>query len=60
MRIVKSAGLRRQELLDIALKLFATRGYDETSVNDVIEAAGLSKGAFYHHFSSKEDLMKAL
>jgi len=60
MRIVKSAIVRKQEVLDAAMHLFATRGYDNTSINDVIAAIGISKGAFYHHFASKEDLVEAL
>ena len=59
-RIVKNPDLRRTELLDIAQELFLTRGYDAATVNDVIERAGLSKGAFYHYFSSKEALLEAL
>lgn len=60
MRIVKSAEVRKQELLDCAIGLFATRGYEETSINQIISALGISKGAFYHHYSSKEDLIEAL
>ena len=60
MRIVKTAVVRRQELLDTAMRLFASKGYEQTSINDVIAAVGVSKGAFYHHFSSKEELMEAL
>jgi AcrR family transcriptional regulator len=60
MRIVKTAIVRKQELLDTAMHLFATKGYDETSVSDVIAAIGVSKGAFYHHYASKEDLLEAL
>jgi AcrR family transcriptional regulator len=51
---------RRRELLDHAQALFFERGYDDTSVNDVIARAGISKGAFYHHFPSKESLLEAL
>jgi AcrR family transcriptional regulator len=40
--------------------LFLSKGYERTTINDVIEAAGLSKGAFYHHFSAKEDLLEAI
>jgi AcrR family transcriptional regulator len=51
---------RRSELVAIAGALFAERGYEETTVEDIISVAGLSKGAFYHHFRSKEDLLDAL
>jgi len=60
MRIVKSAEIRRQEVLDCAVRLFARHGYEETSVNQIIAELGISKGAFYHHFTSKEDLVEAL
>lgn len=60
MRIVKTAEVRKQEVLAVAMRLFATQGYEETSINQIIEALGISKGAFYHHYSSKEDLVEAL
>ncbi|MDB5483111.1 MAG: TetR family transcriptional regulator [Caulobacteraceae bacterium] len=59
-RVVKAAALRRLELTDLAQRLFLERGYERTTVNDVIEAAGVSKGAFYHHFRAKEDLLEAI
>jgi len=52
--------MRRQEILQAAMGLFLVRGYDGTSVNDILEATGLSKGAFYHHFESKTDVLEAL
>jgi AcrR family transcriptional regulator len=59
-RIVKHPEVRRNELLDCASRLFLERGYDATTVNDVIACAAISKGAFYHHFASKEALLEAL
>lgn len=59
-RIVKPAPARRDELLDAAQRLFGRRGYDATSVNHIIAELGVSKGAFYHYFASKEDLVEAL
>ncbi|RAZ84569.1 TetR/AcrR family transcriptional regulator [Mesorhizobium hawassense] len=59
-RIIKHPELRREELLDHAQALFLTHGYDRASLNDVIAAAGVSKGAFYHYFASKEALLEAL
>src|SRR5580704_16287249 len=60
VRVLKAPAVRRAELLDCAQRLFLTRGYEQTTVNDVIAATGLSKGAFYHHFRSKEDLLEAI
>ncbi|AZO29884.1 MULTISPECIES: TetR/AcrR family transcriptional regulator [Mesorhizobium] len=59
-RVIKHPELRREELLDQAQALFLTHGYDKASLNDVIAAAGISKGAFYHYFPSKEALLEAL
>ncbi len=59
-RVVKLRDVRRSELLDCAQKLFLERGYERTTINDVIDEAGVSKGGFYHHFKAKEDLLEAL
>ena len=47
----------RDRVLDVATALFAEQGYDATSVAQVIERAGLTKGGFYHHFASKDALL---
>jgi AcrR family transcriptional regulator len=59
-RVIKAPAIRRAELIDCAQALFLSKGYERTTINDVIEAAGLSKGAFYHHFTAKEDLLEAV
>jgi TetR/AcrR family transcriptional repressor of nem operon len=46
----------RQRILDAALDQFHLRGYNGTSVQDLVDAAGAPKGTFYNHFSSKQDL----
>lgn len=51
---------KRQQLLGEAEKLFCLRGYDRTSVQDILAAAGISKGGFYHHFESKDEVLTAL
>ena len=50
----------RRELLDAAARVFAERGYHVTSVDQVAEAAGFTKGAVYSNFTSKEELFLAL
>jgi len=50
----------RDLMLDAAYRLFASQGYGQTSVDGIIAEAGASKGAFYHHFASKEELFRAL
>jgi TetR/AcrR family transcriptional regulator, cholesterol catabolism regulator len=59
-RVIKHPDIRRAELLDRALTLFVERGYDNVSLNDLIADAGVSKGAFYHWFPSKDALIAAL
>jgi TetR/AcrR family transcriptional repressor of nem operon len=49
----------RSNLLDAALSVIRTKGYTATTVDDICTKASLSKGAFFHHFSSKEDLAVA-
>lgn len=59
-RVIKPAQVRRAEILDAAFAMFIERGFDHTSLNEIISEAGLSKGMFYHHFQSKEALLEAL
>ena len=44
-----------EKILDAAAALFAEKGYQSTTLQDIIDATGLSKGAVYHHFRSKEE-----
>jgi AcrR family transcriptional regulator len=55
-----TASARREQLLDVALGVFARNGYHDTSMNDVAEAAGVTKPVLYQHFDSKRDLYQAL
>jgi AcrR family transcriptional regulator len=59
-RVIKHPDVRRSEILDQALALFLSHGYDHISLNDIIAQAGISKGVFYHYFLSKEALLVAL
>lgn len=52
--------MRRQRLVDAAWRRLATSGYHETTVDDVCDEAGVSKGAFYGYFPTKQDLFLAL
>ncbi|MBR3532769.1 MAG: TetR/AcrR family transcriptional regulator [Clostridiales bacterium] len=49
---------RKQELLQIAYRMFITRGYENTSVDEIIEEAGIAKGTYYYHFPSKEQTLE--
>jgi AcrR family transcriptional regulator len=52
-----TAGTRREELLAIAARLFAERGFRNTTVRDIADAAGILSGSLYHHFDSKESMV---
>jgi len=53
-------GVRRDAFLDVAQRLVETKGYEAMSVQDVLEALEVSKGAFYHYFDSKQALLEAV
>src|SRR5579862_8005947 len=50
----------REQLIEVATGLFAERGYEETSIDAVLAAAGVSRGALYHHFAGKDALFEAV
>lgn len=58
--VKKSSEQWKKEILDAAQKLFMSKGYEETAVSDIMEAAGGAKGMFYRFFQSKEEVMHAL
>lgn len=57
-RISKPPEVRRQELLDTAMELFAQKGYEETSMGDIARAAGVAQGLCYRYFDSKQKLFQ--
>ena len=59
MKTVKDAELRRQEILMTARELFIKKGYDKTSVNDILKVVDIAKGTYYY-FSSKEEVLEAI
>lgn len=50
----------REEVKTVALRLFSTRGFEQTSLREIAEELGITKAALYYHFSSKRDLLSAL
>ena len=50
----------RETIIHESLKLFSLKGYVGTSIHDILTAANTSKGGFYNHFTSKEDLFHAV
>src|SRR5258707_7108110 len=59
VRVERGQATRRQ-LVAAATTLFATRGYEATSIEAVLEEAGVSRGALYHHFEDKRALFEAV
>lgn len=58
--ISKDANERRTEILDCSIKLFATKGFDNTSTTDIMNAVGIAKGTLYYHFKSKEEILDGI
>jgi AcrR family transcriptional regulator len=52
--------VKRKEILDVAQRLVYTKGFDQMSIQDILDELHISKGAFYHYFDSKGDLLEAL
>jgi TetR/AcrR family transcriptional regulator, transcriptional repressor for nem operon len=52
--------VKRNKILDTALEIIYRKGYKDASIQDIIDALDISKGAFYHYFSSKQELLIAL
>ena len=57
---MKKGDDRKQMILETAERLFYEKGYEATSVQDILDALKLSKGGFYHHFESKLSLLEAI
>lgn len=49
-----------EKILSVSAALFLEKGYDKTSMQDIVNALGMSKGAIFHHFKSKEDVLDAV
>ncbi len=60
MRVSKEYHERRNEILDVAGRLFGAKGYDKCTVNDILDAVGIAKGTFYYYFKSKEEVVEAI
>lgn len=59
-RIVKKPEERRREILSAARELFKSNGYENTTMQDVMNKLKIAKGTIYHYFKSKEDLLEAV
>jgi TetR/AcrR family transcriptional repressor of nem operon len=58
--MMKETAKLKERIIEESLKLFSVKGYTGTSMTDIIEAAGTSKGGFYNHFKSKEQLFREM
>lgn len=54
---IRKSNDKKNQLVEIAERLFLDKGYEETTVEDILKASGLSKGGFYHYFKSKEEVL---
>lgn len=60
VRISKDPEIRKNEIIDVAKKLFINQGYDNTTVDSIVNEVGVAKGTFYYYFNSKESIIKAI
>lgn len=60
MKNTSKGNHRKQEFLTVALELLNEKGYEKTTIQDIINKMGVSKGAFYHYFISKEDVIEQI
>ena len=56
----KPAEVRLDELMDAAQQLFISKGFEATTISDIVRDAGVAKGTFYHYFASKNEMLDAL
>ncbi len=59
-RTAKEFTVRRNEILDVAQRLMYTKGYEQMTIQDLLDELRISKGAFYHYYRSKQDLLDAM
>jgi len=60
MRVIKEHDVRKNEILDMAEKLFRIKGYEKCTIMDIINEVGIAKGTFYYYFKSKEEVLDAV
>ena len=60
MKTIKEGEVRRREILVAARELFVKKGYDQSSVNDILKVVDIAKGTFYYYFTSKEEVLEAI
>lgn len=51
---------KKEQILDISLSLFLEKGYDNTSISDIVTSLDIARGTLYYHFESKEAIIDAI
>jgi AcrR family transcriptional regulator len=59
-RVTKDPEVRKAELIDAAEELFREKGYEQTSVSDIVKKIDVAQGTFYYYFKSKDDILDAV
>lgn len=59
-RVVKKPDVRKNEILDASQELFFKKGYENTTIQDILDMLNIAKGTFYYYFKSKDELLSAL
>mgnify|MGYP000558698586 CR=1 FL=1 len=57
---MKKGEQRKQELLKLAYRMFIEKGYENTSIDEIVAKAGIAKGTYYYYFASKEETLEAV
>jgi AcrR family transcriptional regulator len=60
VRVIKEPAVRRNEILDAAQRLLFRKGYEQMTIQDILDDTHISRGAFYHYFDSKQALLEGL
>ena len=60
MRTMKDAEARKHEILDVAEALFVAKGYDNTTIGDMLAVMGIARGTLYYHYRSKEEVLDGI
>ena len=60
MKVIKNGEERKHEILDIAKELFIEKGYENTSIVNILEKVGIAKGTLYYYFTSKEEISEKI
>ena len=60
MRTAKEADERKHEIMDAAESLFVSKGYDRTTISDILGVTGIARGTLYYHYKSKEEVLDGI